>query len=379
MTLNRRNRIVIGAAALLNLLLASLLAAIWWHGTLLGLAIGALLIYGQKEDTTPRVPKEEFERCSTEYAQTQRTYSRFRELIASIVPLWNRHITLVRTQIQEAGENLAARFGSLSQRMAESSSSRNEDSHAMQAIQAAEQGLAQIVDTLNQTQEFRQAIVTEIAGIAKYSEDLRSMAERVAAIAGQTNLLALNAAIEAARAGEHGRGFAVVADEVRKLSTESGETGKQIRSTMDTVSQAINHTIHLAADFAAKETELVQASKTTAASIVSEFQNTAQTLQNSVEALRQEQQAIDSDIQEVLVHLQFQDRVHQIIGHVLDDMDRADALIVEVNSDPIDVSGKIDPASWLAKLSASYTTLEQKAVHQGKTANSSPASEITFF
>lgn len=373
---NRSFAIAAGAVALIG---ASALADVWWQGALLGIVVAALVFCSQRSDPVAYVPATELSRSNDEHALTRGSYGRFRELIASVVPLWHSHTALVRSQVQEAGENLVIRFSSLSQRLAGGNAAHGSEGQAMQAINNAEQGLAQIVDTLNRTQEFREAIVKEVASIAQYSDTLRTMAGKVADIAGQTNLLALNAAIEAARAGEHGRGFAVVADEVRKLSTESGETGKLIRTTVDTVAQGIQNTISLAADFSAQEAELVQNSRETASSIVGEFQQTAHGLQESVAQLLEEQKAIDADIQEVLVNLQFQDRVHQIIGHVLDDMERAEALCQDIDADPDHASSRIDKDAWLQKLSATYTTLEQQAVHHGKPTATAATDEITFF
>nr|WP_314564387.1 methyl-accepting chemotaxis protein [uncultured Pseudomonas sp.] len=144
-------------------------------------------------------------------------------------------------------ESAATAVTEMSQAIEEVAGNASSTSHdSRQAADTAVQGQRQLGDTLTAIEALTEQVLGASARareLETQTRDISQVLDVIRSVAEQTNLLALNAAIEAARAGEAGRGFAVVADEVRALAHRTGESTREIEGMIGNIQQGTGQTV----------------------------------------------------------------------------------------------------------------------------------------
>jgi methyl-accepting chemotaxis protein len=359
-------------------MLAVLLASDWrWHGIALAaaLAVGTGMLGLRSAAAYSRQ-----QRMMGDYLAAQDTFGE------AVVPVWAGHIEAARTQMDAAVESLALRFAAIVERLeqalqASSVASAPEEGDDLAAVLArSAQQLSAVLLQQSDAMHSMTAMLGKVQDLRQFITELHDMSAAVANIAAQSNLLALNAAIEAARSGEMGRGFAVLAAEFRLLANQSGDTGQRMAQKVRVIGDAISATCQAAELSVNDQSRSLQSTETVIGAVSTDFKGVADALLLSTSLLKDESLGIKEQVGEALVQLQFQDRVNQILGQVTGNiLQFPPHLAAEYKR--FAHAGQIealDVPALLAKLKKTYVMSDQHAIHSGALSASADGSATIF-
>jgi len=159
--------------------------------------------------------------------------------------------------------------------------------------------LQSVVESINEDSDTQIEIANKVTSLSDQTAEIKNIISIIKEIADQTNLLALNAAIEAARAGEHGRGFAVVADEVRKLAERTQNSVSEIDGVIQMIIQSVDESRNEIENAAKKSKEISDSTN----ELVDQANNTKNKLSNTIEISKvaaQETLKINSNVRELM-------------------------------------------------------------------------------
>ncbi|GAO35167.1 methyl-accepting chemotaxis protein [Sulfuricella sp. T08] len=305
---------------------------------------------------------------------------RTHELFVQLSAEFNEQMEITRTEVQQmqdllrdAAEKLLNSFTGM-----EASTRKQQDlALEMTSLQQGQNGaqgvnfesfvqetsdtLTLFVDSTIETSKAGMGLVEMMDDITADVDKIVSVLGEIESISKQTNLLALNAAIEAARAGEAGRGFAVVADEVRSLSNRSNQFSHEIRAHMDSVYRSVRTAEAAINAMASRDMNFALQSKTKVQGTMAEIKKVNDRMGSTVTDLSDIAGEVEGNVRMAVTSLQFQDLASQLLNHINTRIANMGAIIHSIAGIPINdaMDGEDNRSECILRLQRFHQAIDQ--------------------
>lgn len=231
-------------------------------------------------------------------------------------------------------------------------------------IQVSDERLNKMADEVVRVADLSVNMVRELDGVQNRTQAIDGFLLDVEKLADQTSLLALNADIEAARVGEHGRGFSVVATEVRRLSKRSHEFSDRIRVHLKEVRTGLSKTYGDMRTLSAADMEHALTIKEDVLSLTRSLEGKNREVAETVSRINEISKEIAQDVQNVVVSLQFHDITSQKLSGMLEPMDDLRRTLYHLMQETVNLDKNLlknlpGNENWLSRMRDNTTVVDE--------------------